>query len=145
MTGNQIALDVMGGDEAPGSLIGGALKSCSREGAHRTAPEKILLVGDPGAIETELAARGGNPGFEIQPASQIIEMGESPSRALRAKRDSSIGLRSTQRILTSVPSKWREPVSTPSRTCSSTRKTTTAQELWDVSLTTTRLVMSRQK
>ena len=91
MEGTRIALDVMGGDAAPESNIGGALLACSPTGDRRIAPERLLLVGDEDAIGTALEARGGNPGFAIQHASQVIEMGESPAQALRAKPDSSIG------------------------------------------------------
>jgi glycerol-3-phosphate acyltransferase PlsX len=90
MPGSRIALDVMGGDGAPDALIAGALAACAPEGALRIAPERLLLVGDQARIEAYLAAHGGNPGFEVLHASQVIGMDESPATALRAKRDSSI-------------------------------------------------------
>ena len=80
----------MGGDHAPGALLEGALLATKRdEGA--LAPETILLVGDEVAIGAWFDAHGGNPGFPVQHASEVIEMDESPAKALRAKRDSSIG------------------------------------------------------
>jgi glycerol-3-phosphate acyltransferase PlsX len=91
MTGNQIALDVMGGDEAPRAMLDGALAACSPEGDQRIAPARILLVGDEEVIRAGLEERGGNPGFGILHASQVIEMGDAPAQALRAKPDSSIG------------------------------------------------------
>jgi len=51
-----------------------------------------LLVGDQELIAAKLELQGGNPGFALQHASQVIGMGESPSTALRAKRDSSISV-----------------------------------------------------
>ena len=88
--GGRITLDVMGGDHAPAATIEGALRAAAREDARRVAPERVLLVGDEAVVEAELAARGGNPGFEIVHASQAIGMDESPSKAMRAKPDSSI-------------------------------------------------------
>ena len=90
MPNSRIALDVMGGDAAPGALLEGALLATKREKDALT-PDRILLVGDEAAIDSWFAQNGGNPGFSIQHASQCIEMHESPAKALRAKRDSSIG------------------------------------------------------
>jgi glycerol-3-phosphate acyltransferase PlsX len=90
MTGNLIALDVMGGDDAPEATLRGALAACSALGPTRIAPERLLLVGDRPSTEAWLEQHGGNPGFELQHASQVIEMGDSPAQALRAKPDSSI-------------------------------------------------------
>ena len=92
MIEQRIALDVMGGDNAPEAILQGALKACSPLGGHRIAPERLLLVGDLGYIEPALEAEGGNPGFAIQQASEVIEMGESPAQALRSKPDSSISV-----------------------------------------------------
>lgn len=90
MASNQIALDVMGGDHAPRATIAGAIAACSPLGTLRIAPDRVLLVGDQATIEKELEAAGGNPGFDIRHASQMIEMGDSPAQALRGKPDSSI-------------------------------------------------------
>ncbi len=90
MDSKRIALDVMGGDRAPGATLAGAMRACDATGSLRIAAERILLVGDEQVIETGLAELGGNPGFAIQHASQTIDMGESPAQALRAKPDSSI-------------------------------------------------------
>jgi phosphate acyltransferase len=90
---HRIALDAMGGDDAPGAVIAGALDACRSDDSSGRAPldpASILLVGRPDAIEAELAARGGNPGFQILAASEVVGMDESPAQALRAKRDSSI-------------------------------------------------------
>ncbi len=90
MTGTQIALDVMGGDEAPDATLRGAAMVCSALGPMRIAPERLLLVGDQERVEAWLGANGGDPGFELLHASQVIEMGDSPAQALRSKPDSSI-------------------------------------------------------
>ena len=90
---NRIALDAMGGDDAPGAVIAGALAACSPSRSSRHAPldpRSIVLVGDAAAIARELAARGGDPGFEVLGTTQVIGMDEAPAQALRAKPDSSI-------------------------------------------------------
>ncbi len=90
MLEKRIALDVMGGDRAPDAILGGALAACSKTGKQRISPERILLVGDEKTTRERLAALGGDPGFAIRHASQVVGMGESPATALRGKPDSSI-------------------------------------------------------
>lgn len=93
MPEKRIALDVMGGDHAPASILDGALAAVAGgEGAEGLSPDRILLVGDEAAIASYFDERGGNPGFPVQHASEVIGMDESPALALRAKRDSSIGV-----------------------------------------------------
>jgi phosphate acyltransferase len=90
MQGSRIALDVMGGDCAPDAPLEGALLACAPSAAQPIAPERVLLVGDQDVIRDGLARLGGDPGFGIRHASQVIGMAESPATALRAKPDSSI-------------------------------------------------------
>ena len=90
MSGKRIALDVMGGDDAPDSLLQGALDAVGAHGEQHVDAERILLVGDENLIRERLEALGGNPGFGIQHASEVIGMDESPAQALRAKPDNSI-------------------------------------------------------
>ena len=90
MLQTRIALDVMGGDHAPDSIVRGAIAACSPLGKLRIAPERILLVGDEKTIRQKLAEFDAGPGFAIRHASQVIGMGESPATALRTKPDSSI-------------------------------------------------------
>jgi len=88
MSGSLIALDVMGGDDAPESTLKGALAAVKAEEA--VVPERVLLVGDEPRMRALLAELGGDPGFQFQHASQVIEMGDSPTQALRSKPDNSI-------------------------------------------------------
>ena len=77
----------MGGDFAPQTIVEGALL------AVQECPdiECLYLVGDQPAIEAEIRRCGGNPGrVEIRHASEVVGMGESPSTAVRRKKDSSI-------------------------------------------------------
>ena len=74
----------MGGDHAPLEIVTGTL-SWAR--AHPT--DKVLLVGIPERI-SEVAGGPIPSNVEIVPASQVVEMDESPAHALKAKKDSSI-------------------------------------------------------
>ena len=83
----RIALDAMGGDEAPGPIVVGAVE------AVRAQPElTVVLVGDQGRVEHELAKATDAPRdrLPIVHASQVIGMDEKPVEALRKKRDNSI-------------------------------------------------------
>src|SRR2546422_8829448 len=75
----------MGGDHGPAVIVEGAADAVREFGA------SVILVGNRDAIERELARlNAGTPGLEIRPAWQGVEMAESPSRALRRKRASSL-------------------------------------------------------
>lgn len=78
---HRIALDAMGGDGAPRVMIEGA-RSAVREWPERLS---VALVGDPGRLPADLP-----DGIEIVPATEVVEMHESPVRAIRRKPDSSI-------------------------------------------------------
>lgn len=94
----RIALDVMGGDDAPRAILEGALLASTPGRSLRCPAERLLLVGDQAVIERGLAelgearARAGEPRFAIRHASQAIGMDESPAVALRSKPDSSIAI-----------------------------------------------------
>src|SRR5215470_6910306 len=81
----KIAVDAMGGDFGPAVVVEGAV-AASREFA-----ASVILVGDRAAIEREVSRVGGERAtVEIRHASQVVGMSESPSQALRRKRDSSL-------------------------------------------------------
>jgi phosphate acyltransferase len=80
----RVAVDAMGGDYAPVEIVTGTLAWAR---AHPT--DSILLVGIPARI-AESAGGAIPPNVEIVPASQVVEMDESPALALKAKKDSSI-------------------------------------------------------
>ena len=81
----KIAVDAMGGDNAPSALVEGAIL------AYRELGIESILIGNPEKIDAEFVRLGarGLP-IEIREATQVIEMGESPSRSLRSKTDSSM-------------------------------------------------------
>jgi glycerol-3-phosphate acyltransferase PlsX len=80
----KIAVDAMGGDHGPSVVVEGAVAATRELGA------SVVLVGDKAAIERELTRLGVSGGIDIRHASQVVGMGESPSQALRRKRDSSL-------------------------------------------------------
>jgi len=76
----------MGGDNAPGEIIRGALA------ARDALPEEeFVLVGDRAAVEAELDAAGASrERIEIVHASEQVAMAEPPVEAVRKKPDSSM-------------------------------------------------------
>jgi phosphate acyltransferase len=82
----RIALDAMGGDYAPAVNIDGALDTIS------DFPDiHIILVGDESVLQQELKGkRYSSDRITLLHASQIVGMDESPSAAIRKKKDSSI-------------------------------------------------------
>ncbi len=81
----KIAVDAMGGDYGPAVVVEGAVAASREFGA------SLILVGDKAAVEREVARVGAESlPVEVRHASQVVGMGESPSQALRRKRDSSL-------------------------------------------------------
>ena len=81
----KIAVDAMGGDHGPAVVVEGAVAAVREFGS------SVILVGDREAIEHEVRRLGVQSlGLEIRHASEIVGMAESPSLALRRKRDSSL-------------------------------------------------------
>ncbi len=85
----RVAVDAMGSDFGPRPVVAGALELLAED---RGKQYRVLLVGDQKKIETELARhRVHNGELEIVPATEKVEMGESPSEAVK-KKDSSIAV-----------------------------------------------------
>ena len=83
----KVAVDAMGGDNAPDAVIDGSLD------AVRTRKEiEVFLVGREDILKEGLAKRGASDTkrLHIVPASEVIEMAEPPVNAIRRKKDSSI-------------------------------------------------------
>lgn len=85
----RIAIDVMGGDNAPDEIVQGVVQSLEVIGKEDT----LVLVGDQQTI-TEILDESGHsdPRLEIVHASEVIGMGESPVDAVRNKPDSSLAV-----------------------------------------------------
>ena len=86
-----VAVDMMGGDYAPSAITGGVAEALERFGdAYR-----YLLVGDQEVVRKGLAELGVNTEdsrLEFVHAPEVVGMNEHPVKALREKRNSSIGV-----------------------------------------------------
>ena len=84
-----IALDGMGGDNAPDIVVDGAIMAARELGV------RILLVGQRERLEGRLSSQGAPATIEVVHASDVIGMDEHPANAVRAKPDSSmvVGMR----------------------------------------------------
>jgi len=81
----KIAVDAMGGDHGPAVVVEGAVAAVREFGA------SVILVGDRQAVDVEIQRLGAQSlGLEVRHASEVVGMAESPSLALRRKRDSSL-------------------------------------------------------
>jgi phosphate acyltransferase len=84
----KIALDAMGGDFAPRAIIEGAVLA-----KKQILPENasIILIGQEDVIKRHLREIGEDENsFSIVNATETIEMGEHPTKAISQKQDSSI-------------------------------------------------------
>jgi len=85
----KIAIDAMGGDYAPKSVIEGALMAKSE----LPSGIEIVLVGNESVIESVSGSLGTNLSkITVIHASEIIEMEDSPTKALSQKINSSISV-----------------------------------------------------
>jgi glycerol-3-phosphate acyltransferase PlsX len=83
----RVALDAMGGDNAPGEIVQGAIQ------AAREYSMGVYLVGREDAIRAELA-KHDTQGLDlpIVHTDEIIEMDEHPASAVRRKKNASMTL-----------------------------------------------------
>ena len=82
----RIAIDGMGGDNAPEEIIRGCV-----EAARQISSDEIYIVGQEDAVRKELKKYRSVPdNIKIVNATQIITGEDSPVRAVRTKKDSSM-------------------------------------------------------
>ena len=82
----KVALDAMGGDNAPVAIVQGAIDAIKTSG-----DIKVYLVGKEALVREELAKYNYNAEqVEVVDATEVIEMAEPPVMAIRKKKDSSI-------------------------------------------------------
>ncbi|MCR5656694.1 MAG: phosphate acyltransferase PlsX [Butyrivibrio sp.] len=82
----RVALDAMGGDNAPYEIVKGAM-----EALNESDRLKIFLVGKEDIVKAELSKYTYDPErVEVVNADEVIEMAEPPVLAIRKKRESSI-------------------------------------------------------
>src|SRR5512141_2007304 len=82
-----IAVDAMGGDHGPSVTIPASLQFLEE-----TPDARVIAVGREDALNTVLAKQRSpaRDRLTVRPASEVVEMHEAPSDALRRKKDSSL-------------------------------------------------------
>ncbi len=81
----KILIDGMGGDNAPGEIVAGAI------GAAKEIDHEILLIGNEEEICRCLKEKGyAGDQIQVVNASEVITNHEAPVKAVRTKKDSSI-------------------------------------------------------
>ncbi len=82
-----VAIDAMGGDYGPSVTIPSAINAIKKHSHLR-----LILVGDEQRLKAALADHGvaESQHLAIHHASEVVEMDDSPSQALRGKKDSSM-------------------------------------------------------
>lgn len=82
----RVAVDAMGGDNAPAEIVRGCLDALQQ------SPEaELLLVGREKVIRAELQKHGcAAERLSVIAASEVIETGDAPVASIRGKKDSSI-------------------------------------------------------
>lgn len=81
----RVAVDALGGDNAPGEIVAGALAA-----ARKLPNDEFVLVGREAKIEPKLGDAPGN--VSLRRARGAIGMDEDPAKALRARPDSSVAV-----------------------------------------------------
>lgn len=82
----KVALDAMGGDNAPEEIVKGAVDAVSSR-----QDIKVFLVGQEDVVREELAKHSyPSDRIEVVDAPEIIEMAEPPVQAIRQKKQSSM-------------------------------------------------------
>lgn len=82
----KVALDAMGGDNAPAAIVQGAIDAIKE-----SKDIKVYLVGKEALVQEELTKYNFNKEqIEVVDATEVIEMAEPPVMAIRKKKDSSI-------------------------------------------------------
>lgn len=81
-----VAVDAMGGDNAPAEIVKGAI-----EAANEDKRIKVFLVGRENVVNQELAKYQYDPAqVEVVHAEEVIETAEPPVMAIRSKKESSL-------------------------------------------------------
>lgn len=82
----KVALDAMGGDNAPAEIVKGAVEAINEKDNIY-----VILLGKEDAVKAELAKYTYDESrIEIVHTEDVIEMAEAPVNAIRKKKDSSI-------------------------------------------------------
>ena len=81
----RVAVDAMGGDNAPAEIVAGAVQAASQDGV------RVMLVGDLDKVQSEMSKLDTRDvPIEVLPSEGVIGEDESPAQALRQKPRASI-------------------------------------------------------
>jgi len=83
----RIAIDAMGGDFAPENEVLGALEALKKD-----AELEIILVGRRPDLERELSKHPATKRIHIEHAQEVVTMSDTPTQAMKAKKDSSLSV-----------------------------------------------------
>ncbi|MBA2613142.1 MAG: phosphate acyltransferase PlsX [Bacteroidetes bacterium] len=85
----KIGFDILGGDFAPNNCLEGAILAAKELPAHA----RIVLIGDSSVAQAYFKEKGVNPDtFDYVHTTEVIEMGEHPTKAFSQKPNSTINL-----------------------------------------------------
>jgi len=85
--GMKIIVDAMGGDNAPGAIVQGALE------AHKEYGTEVILVGRMAEVLKAVEDCGEKDlpaGVELRDAAEVVEIADPPATAFKKKKDSSL-------------------------------------------------------
>ena len=82
----KIAVDAMGGDNAPGEIVKGSILA-----ARELKDVELFIIGNEDNIQNEIKKNNiSNLSIDIINASEVIDNNESPVKAVKTKKDSSM-------------------------------------------------------
>lgn len=81
----RIAIDAMGGDNAPQAIVAGTLQAARANG-----DVTLILVGDEAAIQQCIGNSERPPNLEIVHTTEVITADDEPVRSVRRKKDASM-------------------------------------------------------
>ncbi|MEO6305373.1 MAG: phosphate acyltransferase PlsX [Bacteroidia bacterium] len=85
----KIGFDILGGDFAPNNCLDGAILAAKE----LPAQARVVLIGDSHVAQEYFKKQGVDPnGFDYVHTTEVIEMGEHPTKAFSQKPNSSINL-----------------------------------------------------
>ncbi|MBW0006958.1 MAG: phosphate acyltransferase, partial [Sphingomonas sp.] len=88
MTGPRIAIDAMGGDAGPATMIAGASRALRKDSSLQ-----FTFYGDERQVEAQIAAHGNLGGHsQVIHSPEAIAASEKPSQAIRRARTTSMGM-----------------------------------------------------
>ena len=86
----KIIVDAMGGDNAPGEIVKGAVQA-----ARARSGLEIVLVGREEEVRSAAAACGAGtlpPAVTVVNAGEVVDMHDDPAKVFKRKKDSSMGV-----------------------------------------------------